>query len=169
MESFAGKVAVVTGGGTGMGRELVCQLAAAGAQVAMCDVSVDEMERTRQLALGVAPEGGRVTTFAADVSDELQVQAFAANVATQHGAVVHLLFNNAGIGGGGSIVTDERGEWERTFGVCWYGVYHSTRAFLPLLLAADEGHVVNTSSVNGFWASLGVNTPTPPTARRSSR
>jgi NAD(P)-dependent dehydrogenase (short-subunit alcohol dehydrogenase family) len=159
MESFAGKVAVVTGGGTGMGRELVCQLAVAGAHVAMCDVSEDEMERTRLLALGAAPEGVRVTTFVADVSDEAQVQAFAADVAAQHGPVVHLLFNNAGIGGGGSMVGDDRDEWDRTFGVCWYGVYFGTRSFLPMMLAADEGHVINTSSVNGFWASLGLNTP----------
>jgi NAD(P)-dependent dehydrogenase (short-subunit alcohol dehydrogenase family) len=159
MDTFAGRVAVVTGGGTGMGRELVCQLATAGAHVATCDVSADEMERTQQLALGAAPEGTRVTTFVADVSDESAMQAFAADVAAQHGPVVHLLFNNAGIGGGGSMVNDDRDEWERTFGVCWYGVYYGTRAFMPLLLAADEGHVVNTSSVNGFWASLGLNTP----------
>ena len=50
---------------------------------------------------------------------------------------------------------DPREEWERTFGVCWYGVYNGCRAFLPLLIAAEEGHLVNTSSINGFWASLG--------------
>ncbi len=68
---------------------------------------------------------------------------------------IHLLFNNAGVGGGGSVVVDERSEWDRTFGICWGGVYFGTRAFLPMLLAADAGHVVNTSSVNGFWACLG--------------
>jgi len=68
---------------------------------------------------------------------------------------VHLVFNNAGIAGGGSFVSDPREEWERTFGVCWYGVYYGCRAFLPLLIAADEGHLVNTSSLNGFWASMG--------------
>jgi NAD(P)-dependent dehydrogenase (short-subunit alcohol dehydrogenase family) len=70
-----------------------------------------------------------------------------------------LLFNNAGIGGGGSIVLDGREEWEKTFGVCWYGVYYNTRAFIPMLLAAPVGHVINTSSVNGFWASLGPGIP----------
>jgi NAD(P)-dependent dehydrogenase (short-subunit alcohol dehydrogenase family) len=80
----------------------------------------------------------------------------AAELATDH---INLLFNNAGIGGGGSFVADARIEWERTFGVDWGGVYHATRAFLPLLLAADEGHVVNTSSINGLWASIGPNTP----------
>ncbi|HYD97917.1 MAG TPA: SDR family NAD(P)-dependent oxidoreductase, partial [Alphaproteobacteria bacterium] len=70
---------------------------------------------------------------------------------------LHLLFNNAGIGGGGSMVVDDRAEWERTFNVCWGGVYLGVRTFLPMLLAAEEGHIVNTASVNGFWASLGPN------------
>ena len=56
-------------------------------------------------------------------------------------------------------LTDEREVWERVFGVCWYGVYYGTRAFLPLLVAAPEAHLVNTSSVNGFWASLGPGIP----------
>ena len=72
---------------------------------------------------------------------------------TQH---INLLFNNAGIGGGGSFVEGDRGEWERTFAVCWDGVYFGCRAFMEALVASDEGHIVNTSSVNGFWASLGT-------------
>ncbi len=160
MERFEGRIAVVTGGGTGMGRELVRQLAAAGCDVATCDVSPEAMAETKDLALEGAPAGTRVTSFVADVSDESAVIAFrdavVAELATDH---INLLFNNAGIGGGGSFVADERVEWERTFGVDWGGVYHATRAFLPLLLAADEGHVVNTSSINGLWASIGPNTP----------
>lgn len=158
MESFTGRIAVVTGGGTGMGRELVRQLAAAGAHVAMCDVSTEAMAET--IALCEDDAGGSldvlVTAHQADVSDESQVIAFRDAVARDHATDhVHLLFNNAGIGGGGSIVVDSREEWDHTFGVCWGGVYSCTRAFLPLLLASDEGHVVNTSSVNGFFASLG--------------
>ena len=61
----------------------------------------------------------------------------------------------AGIGGGGSFVLDDREEWEKTFAVCWSGVYYGSRAFVPLLIASSEGHLINTSSVNGFWASLG--------------
>ena len=72
---------------------------------------------------------------------------------------IHLLFNNAGIGGGGSMIAHERSEWERTFNICWFGVYYSTRAFLPMMLKADRGHIVNTSSVNGFWASIGPAVP----------
>jgi NAD(P)-dependent dehydrogenase (short-subunit alcohol dehydrogenase family) len=160
MERLEGRIAVVTGGGTGMGRELVRQLAAAGCDVATCDVWPDAMAETRELALEGAPAGTRVTSFVADVSDESAVIAFrdavAAELATDH---INLLFNNAGIGGGGSFVADARVEWERTFGVDWGGVYYTTRAFLPLLLAADEGHLVNTSSINGLWASIGPNTP----------
>ena len=160
MESFEGRVAVVTGGGTGMGRELVRQLTAAGASVAMCDVSAEAMADTVSLCEDDA-EGGawvRPLSVVADVSDEDQVLAFRDAVAASFDHV-NLLFNNAGIGGGGSFVSDPRAEWERTYGVCWGGVYLCTRAFLPLLLTADQGRVVNTSSVNGFWASLGPGIP----------
>jgi NAD(P)-dependent dehydrogenase (short-subunit alcohol dehydrogenase family) len=68
---------------------------------------------------------------------------------------IHLLFNNAGIGGGGSLFTNSREQWERTFNICWGGVYLGVRTFLPMLVKADESHIVNTSSVNGFWASIG--------------
>jgi NAD(P)-dependent dehydrogenase (short-subunit alcohol dehydrogenase family) len=159
MESFAGKIAVVTGGGTGMGRELVGQLAAEGCHVAMCDVNPDAMAESAKLALEGAPEGTRVTTFVADVSDEAQMQAFAAAVGEEHATDhIHVLFNNAGIGGGGSVF-DARDEWERTFNICWGGVLNGVRVFLPMLVAADEGHIVNTSSVNGLWASIGPNRP----------
>jgi NAD(P)-dependent dehydrogenase (short-subunit alcohol dehydrogenase family) len=68
---------------------------------------------------------------------------------------IHLLFNNAGIGGGGSLFTNSREQWERTFNICWGGVYLGVRTFLPMLVKADEGRIVNTSSVSGFWASIG--------------
>ena len=159
MDEFTGKIAVVTGGGTGMGRELVVHLAREGCHVAMCDVSADAMDETVARCTD-APAGTRVTATVADVSDETQVLAFRDAVAAEHATDhVDLLFNNAGIGGGGSFVRDPREEWERTFGVCWGGVYLCTRAFLPLLLASEAGHVVNTSSVNGFWASVGPHVP----------
>ncbi|HTO09152.1 MAG TPA: SDR family NAD(P)-dependent oxidoreductase [Myxococcota bacterium] len=155
MKSFAGKIAVITGGGTGMGRELARQLAEAGAHIAMCDVSEENMAQTRALCLSHAPRV-RVTTHLADVSLERQVVAFRDAVAEEHETDhVDLLFNNAGIGGGGSFVNDEREEWDKTFDVCWGGVYHCSRAFLPLLMKSREAHLINTSSVNGFWASLG--------------
>ncbi len=161
MKHFAGRIAVVTGGGTGMGRELVRQLAAEGCSVAMCDVSARAMAETKRLCEEARlPQGLRITTHRADVSDKAQVQRFRDEIAEQQETdKIHLLFNNAGIGGGGSMIASSREEWERTFNICWGGVYETTRAFLPMLQNADEGHIVNTSSVNGFWASLGPGVP----------
>ena len=160
MRDFSGKIAVVTGGGAGIGRELTRQLAEAGCSVAICDVSEEDMTGTVELAMAGAPQGVKVTAFRADVADEKQVGDFAAHVRDEHEIDhIHLLFNNAGVGGGGSFVAGPRENWERTFGVCWYGVYNNARAFMPMLVAADEGHIVNVSSVNGFWASLGPDTP----------
>jgi NAD(P)-dependent dehydrogenase (short-subunit alcohol dehydrogenase family) len=161
MKDFAGRIAVVNGGGSGMGRELVRQLVAEGCNVAMCDVSIRNMDETKRLCeIERVPQGLRITTHAADVSDEAQVHRFRDEVAKrQETDKIHLLFNNAGIGGGGSMFANSRDEWERTFNICWRGVYHNTRAFLPMLQRADSGHIVNTSSVNGFWASLGPRIP----------
>ena len=160
MEHFEGRIAVITGGGSGMGRELARQLTEEGCHVATCDVSADALDETRRLCQLEAPAGTRITTLVADVSDEAALRAFAAAVATEHETDhINLLFNNAGIGGGGSFVLDERKEWETTFNICWGGVYLCTRAFMPMLLASTEGHVVNTSSINGFWASLGRGIP----------
>jgi NAD(P)-dependent dehydrogenase (short-subunit alcohol dehydrogenase family) len=139
-----------------MGREIARQLAVEGCHLAICDVSEESVAQTRALCLRDAPSGVRVSTTLADVSEEAQVLAFQQAVEEAHQTDhIHLLFNNAGIGGGGSFVLDDREEWEKTFSVCWSGVYFCTRAFLPMLLASPEGHVINTSSVNGFWASLG--------------
>jgi NAD(P)-dependent dehydrogenase (short-subunit alcohol dehydrogenase family) len=160
MKQFTGRIAVVTGGGTGMGRELSKQLAADGCHVALCDVSRENMEATQAACRKLAPAGTRVTVHDCDVSVEAQVLAFRDAVRAEHATdCVHLLFNNAGIGGGGSFLLDDRAEWDKTFAVCWGGVYYTTRAFLPLLVAAPEAHLVNTSSVNGFWASLGPAIP----------
>ena len=158
MKDFAGKIAVITGGGTGMGRELARQLVAEGCNVAMCDVSADAMAETKRLCeVEKLPQGLRITTHIADVSDEDQLLRFRDEIAeAQSTDKIHLLFNNAGIGGGGSLFTNTREQWEKTFGICWGGVYLGVRTFLPMLMKADEGHIVNTSSVNGFWASLGM-------------
>ena len=159
MDSFKGKVAVVTGGGAGMGRELCLQLVKEGCAVATCDVMMENVEETKALCEAAAP-GVKVTVHQCDVSDEKDMNHFRDEVIRANGDVVHLLFNNAGIGGGGSFTREEdRADWERTFGVCWYGVYYGCRAFLPHVIRADEAHIVNTSSINGFWASLGPYTP----------
>jgi NAD(P)-dependent dehydrogenase (short-subunit alcohol dehydrogenase family) len=160
MESFAGKLAVVTGGGSGMGRELVRQLAADGCSVAACDVNESSVAETAALARANAQPGVLVTSDVCDVAVEAQVQRFCDELLVAHGrSDVDLVFSNAGIGGGGSFVAGSREEWERTFAIDWWGVYYCARVFLPLLIASGDGVLVNTSSVNGFWATLGPGMP----------
>jgi NAD(P)-dependent dehydrogenase (short-subunit alcohol dehydrogenase family) len=158
--AFAGKLAVVTGGGSGMGRELARQLAAQGCSVAACDWHAEAVAETAAMARAGAPPGVRVTGHACDVCDEAQVLRFRDELLEQHASDhVDLVFANAGIGGGGSFISGSREEWERTFAVDWWGVYYCARAFVPLLIASREGVLVSTSSVNGFWASLGPGMP----------
>jgi NAD(P)-dependent dehydrogenase (short-subunit alcohol dehydrogenase family) len=160
VDSFRGKLAVVTGGGSGMGRELVRQLAAEGCSVAACDLNADAVAAAAAMARAGARPGVRVTGHACDVSEEAQVVRFRDELLGEHASDhVDLVFANAGIGGGGSFISDSRQEWERTFAVDWWGVYYCARAFLPLLIASGDGVLVNTSSVNGFWASLGPGMP----------
>jgi NAD(P)-dependent dehydrogenase (short-subunit alcohol dehydrogenase family) len=159
-DSFAGKLAVVTGGGSGMGRELVIQLAAEGCSVAACDRNADSVAATVALAQAGLPDATLVTAHSCDVSDEAQVLRFRDELLGQHASEhVDLVFSNAGIGGGESFVKSSREDWERTFATDWWGVYYCARAFLPLLIASGDGVLVNTSSVNGFWAALGPGVP----------
>lgn len=108
-------------------------------------------------------KGVKISTHIADVSDEADVRRFRDEVEAVHGrGYINLLFNNAGIGGGGSFLNETREMWDRTFDICWGGVYYNTRAFMPLLLKSDEGHIINTSSINGFYAALGGGGPGVP-------
>ncbi len=160
MDTFTGKLAVVTGGGSGMGRELVRQLAAQGCSVAACDLNADTVAQTAATAQADAPPGTLVTGHACDVSDEAQVLRFRDELLAGHASDhVNLVFSNAGMGGGESFVKSDREVWERTFAVDWWGVYYCARAFVPLLIASGDGVLVNTSSVNGFWATLGPGMP----------
>ena len=144
-----------------MGRELVLQLSAEGCSVATCDLNGGTVAATGRSAMKTAPAGTRVTSHVCDVSDEGQVLGFRDEVMRQHEADhINLLFNNAAVGfGGASFITGDRAEWERTFAICWGGVYNCSRAFVPLLVASKEGYLVNTSSLNGFLASMGTGAP----------
>ena len=106
--------------------------------------------------------GQRLTTHRCDVSveNEVEHEQFRDVVLAAHNMQsVHLLINNAGTGGGGEFVTGDRDVWERTFAVCWYGVYYGCRSFMPALMASDSAHLVNVSSINGFWANIGAGVP----------
>ena len=156
---FEGRLAVVTGAGSGIGRELVAALAGAGAHVAACDIR-------KQAVTITAREVGRrfpdvlVTAHACDVADPDSVAAFRDEVVDQHDAVgVHVLVNNAAVVGGASFVAGNPTEWERTFDVAWTGTYQCTRAFLPLMMKAERGVLVNVASVNALWASVGPGSP----------
>jgi NAD(P)-dependent dehydrogenase (short-subunit alcohol dehydrogenase family) len=143
-----------------MGRELVRQLAAEGCSVAAGDLNASAAAETAAAARASAPPGVQVTSHACDVSDEAQVLRFRDELLEEHASDhLDLVFSNAGIGGGESFVSGRREVWERTFAIDWWGVYYCARTFLPLLIASEEGVLVNTSSINGFWASLGPGVP----------
>lgn len=159
MNDFRGKLAVVTGAGSGIGRELALQLARAGASVAMCDVFEDTLADTKSACEAVLAPGMKVSAHRCDVTSEAQVLEFRDAVKRDHRREhVELLFNNAGVAGGGSFIKDARAQWERTFNVCWFGVYFCSRAFLPLLIASERACMINVSSINGIFA-LDMNGP----------
>jgi len=109
MKDFKGKIAVVTGGGTGMGRELARQLVAEGCHVATCDIIEENLAETLEFCKAEAAQGVVVTRHLCDVADEKQVLAFRDKVQDEHQTGhINLLFNNAGIGGGGSFVESSR-------------------------------------------------------------
>ncbi|MGO2550542.1 MAG: SDR family NAD(P)-dependent oxidoreductase, partial [Corynebacterium casei] len=158
-EDFGGRLAVVTGAASGIGRDLMLALASKGANVAACDLNEGKLQTVVRKVQRLYPTV-RVTAHVCDVSDRLNVRQFQNEVASEHNTdCVHFLFNNAGAVGGMSFVSSPPEEWERTFAVSWFGTYNCTREFMPMLLAADQGAVVNTASVNALWASLGSRTP----------
>lgn len=170
MKLRPGLIAVVTGAGSGIGRELARQLAAEGCSVAICGLSEAKLAETRGLCEAVARPGARIFAQVADVSDEAALRGFAAAAAAALGTDrIHLLFNNAGIvgDGGGSFLAGDRGAWERIFEICWGGVYNGCRVFLPMLMAAEEGCIVNISSLSAVRASLGPGTA--PTAYAAAK
>lgn len=152
MKSFAGKVAAITGAGSGMGRSLAVALAKRGCEVALCDVDEATLAETAGIVKSVSSV--RVTRKRVDVSDRAAVFAWADDVVRDHGRV-NLIFNNAGISYAATVSGAEYEDFERIIDINFWGVVHGTKAFLRHLRASGDGHVVNTSSVFGLVAFPG--------------
>jgi NAD(P)-dependent dehydrogenase (short-subunit alcohol dehydrogenase family) len=148
MKEFSGKVAVITGAGSGFGREFAQIGARLGMKLALADVNVDALEES---ASGLRAQGADVLAQPCDVSQGAQVQALADATLARFGAI-HLAFNNAGVAGtGGFIWENSEADWKWTLGVNLWGVVHGIRVFVPIMLAQDcDCHVVNTASVAGL-------------------
>jgi NAD(P)-dependent dehydrogenase (short-subunit alcohol dehydrogenase family) len=151
MQDFNGKVAVVTGGASGIGRSLVKELLAAGAKVVIGDVEQAALDRV----LGEFEGADDLTGVVTDVSDTDSVEALAEAVYNRHGAC-HLLFNNAGVAAPSANVWETTpNDWKWVHGVNIFGVVNGIRAFVPRMIAGgEEGHIVNTSSGDGGISPL---------------
>jgi NAD(P)-dependent dehydrogenase (short-subunit alcohol dehydrogenase family) len=146
MKDLNGKVAVITGAGSGIGRAVAENAAAAGMKVVVADVEEAALkEAERALTAGGADALAVVT----DVSDAASVRELRDRALAQYGAV-HLVHNNAGVGGGGLIWDVPEHDWRWILGVNLWGVIHGVATFVPLLIEQGEGHVVNTASIAGL-------------------
>ncbi|MBI1735269.1 MAG: SDR family NAD(P)-dependent oxidoreductase [Candidatus Rokubacteria bacterium] len=153
MESFEGRVAVVTGGGSGIGRALSEAFARERARVVVADVDARAAEET---AAAIRNGGADALGVATDVADLASVQALADRVFTTYGAV-HVLCNNAGVALWGGLESATHRDWQWAIGVNLWGVIHGVEAFVPRMIAARQGgHVVNTASMAGLIASQGL-------------
>jgi len=160
MKNFKGKVAVITGGASGFGREFAIKAHQLGMKIALADVQQDALERTVQ---ELREQGAEVFGQVCDVRKSVEVQALADATMRQFGAV-HLLFNNAGVGSAGLIWENSEADWEWVMGVNVWGVIHGVRIFTRLMFECAkrdpdyEGHIVNTSSMAGTMSmpAMGV-------------
>lgn len=146
MEELAGKVAVVTGGASGIGLAMATAFAAEGMRLVLADIEEETLERA---AAGLAESGAEVATVVADVSDADQVDGIRDAAVDRFGAV-HVVCNNAGVSSGGPIWETTEAEWRWVLGVNLWGVIHGVRSFTPLLIEQGEGHIVNTASMAGL-------------------
>lgn len=152
MKSFTNKVAAITGASSGIGRALALELAKERCHLALCDLDAAGLEETARLARA---QGVTVTTRRVDVADRAQVHAWADQVVADHGKV-NLIINNAGVAHSGSVAETDYEDYEWLLGINLWGVIYGTKAFLPHLQAAGEGHVVNISSIFGLFSQPGM-------------
>jgi len=146
MEQLAGKVAVVTGGASGIGRAVAERAAAEGMKVVLADIEEATLKTT---ADAMAEAGADVVGVVTDVASGASVEALRDRALSAFGAI-HLVHNNAGVAAGGPVWTIPEQDWTWVLGVNLWGVIHGIRAFVPLLVDQGEGHVVNTASLAGL-------------------
>jgi NADP-dependent 3-hydroxy acid dehydrogenase YdfG len=144
-----GKVAAVTGAGSGIGRAVAIELSKRGALVSGCDVDETGLKETATLCTG------EFHPAVVDMGDRAAVHEYAADVATHFGQV-NQVYNNAGIAFARTVLESDWADYERVLRVNLHGVIHGTQAFLPHLIASGDGHVVNVSSLNGYLAQPGM-------------
>ena len=152
MRIESGQVAVVTGGGSGIGRALTLAFAARGCSVMIADVADEDAAETVELSAG---SGGEIVAAHCDVSDPAAVDALAATTVERFGRV-DIVCNNAGVSGGGPIWEFSDADWRFVLGVNLWGVINGVRAFVPRLVQQGHGHVVNTASLAGLVAAPGL-------------
>jgi len=148
MDKLEGRVAVVTGAGSGIGRATAEALFREGCHLALVDVVPERLAAVRE---ALHAPGRRVTVHLADVSDRARMEALAEEVVAEHGAV-HVVVNNAGVTVGRRFVDHTWDDLDWVLGIDLWGVVHGCKVFLPHLLRADEAHIVNVSSMAGFVA-----------------
>ncbi|TMA53668.1 MAG: SDR family NAD(P)-dependent oxidoreductase [Deltaproteobacteria bacterium] len=147
MDEFRGRVAVITGGGGGIGAAMAAAFAARGARIVLADVDAEAMER---VAATLPLRRTEVLTIPTDVTRLESVRGLAAAAAERFGGV-HIICNNAGVATFGEVADATHADWQYTMSVNFWGVVHGVEAFLPLLLAQDAGgHIVNTASMAGL-------------------
>jgi NAD(P)-dependent dehydrogenase (short-subunit alcohol dehydrogenase family) len=149
VQDLRGKVAVVTGGASGIGYALARCFASEGAHVLIGDVETAALDRA---VSELRDSGADIEGVVTDVTDPAQMQALADAAVTRFGGV-HVFCNNAGVGGGGLSWEMPLSTWEWVIGVNLWGVIHGVRAFVPLLIQQTEAHIVNTASVAGLVAA----------------
>lgn len=151
MQGFAGKVAVVTGAGSGIGQALAVELARSGASVAISDVDAEGLAITETQLTAI---GAKVKADRLDVTERERFLLYADEV-KDHFGKVNQIYNNAGIAFSGDIEVSQFKDIERVMDVDYWGVVNGTKAFLPHLIASGDGHVINISSVFGLFAVPG--------------
>jgi len=151
LKNFKDKTAVITGAGSGMGRYLAILLAKDGADVVVCDVNEDTLNKTLEM---LKQYNVSISSHVLDVAIKEDIEALPGKVIEQHGKV-DLVFNNAGVATGGHFQDMDEKYWDWVMGVNFHGVVNSTRAFIPHMIDRPEAAIVNTSSIFGMVAVPG--------------